>query len=347
MISTWIDKITNTLLGPFFYGHFEFMNKAWLLLIFLAILLFIWRRVRRGSSMRYSNIELLRSKRRSPRVGLYFALSWLEFIGLVFLIFALARPRSASTSEQTITEGIDIIVTLDISTSMRAEDFKPKNRLEAAKIEAEKFITARSTDRIGLVIFAAKAFTVCPLTLDYNILIDFLRGVEMGQIEDGTAIGTAIATATNRLRESTAKSKVIILLTDGINNRGQIDPITAAKAASALGIKIYTIGAGKPGYALYPIDDPFFGRRHIRVPVEIDEPMLTTIANLTKGKYFRATDTESLRKILKEIDELEKTKIEVKQWTRYRELFPIFLVLGLVFLLLDIFIRNTLLRKIP
>ncbi len=347
MIGSWINKVADILLGPIFGGTFEFGSPWWLLLTLLAVLLFLWRRWRKRGAMRYSSIGLVQGSKPSTRAQIMAALAWLELAGLVFMSLAAARPRAGYVEEVTYTEGVDIVMLLDISSSMRAEDFKPKNRLEAAKVVAADFIKGRSNDRIGLVVFAAKAFTQCPLTLDYGVLLDFLKGIEIGQIEDGTAIGTAIATGLNRLRDSEAKSKVIILLTDGINNRGQIDPITAAKAARALGIKIYTIGAGKRGYTLYPVDDPIFGRRHVRMPVEIDERTLTQIAKTTGAEYFRATDTESLRKIYEEIDKLEKTKIEVKHFTRHRELFMLFIALGLVFLISDVFLRNTIFRKLP
>ncbi len=347
MIGSWINKAADVFFGPFFGGTIEFASQWWLLIVPLAIALFIWRRERRGGSMRYSNIKLMRGSKPSTRVIMFAALAWIELLGIVFLSFAAARPRSGSIREETYTEGVDIVMVLDISGSMKAEDFKPKNRLEAAKVVAADFIGGRSNDRIGLVVFAAKAFTQCPLTLDYGVLLDFLKGIEIGQIEDGTAIGTAIATGLNRLRDSEAKSKVMILLTDGVNNRGEVDPITASRAAKAFDVRIYTIGAGKRGYALYPVDDPFFGTRHVRMPVEIDENMLRQIAHITGGEYFRATDTESLRKIYGEIDELEKTKIEVSHFTRHRELFPTFLAFGLIFLLLDLFLRNTVFRKLP
>ena len=347
MVGQWINKIADAIFGPFFGGQFEFTSPWWLFLIIPAILLFLWRRYRRGGSLRYSNISLVSGSSVSMRAQFRSALSWVEMVGLIFLALAAARPRSGSVKDVTHTEGVDIVMTLDISSSMRAEDFKPKNRLQAAKVVAADFIEGRSNDRIGLVVFASRAFTQCPLTLDYGILLEFLESVEIGQIEDGTAIGTAIATGLNRLKDSKAKSKVMILLTDGINNRGQIDPVTAAQAAKALGIKIYTIGAGKRGQALYPVDDPFFGTRHVRMDVEIDEATLRQIANITGGRYFRATDTESLKKIYDEIDKLEKTRIEVEYFTKYEELFPAFVWLGLIFLLVDILLRNTIFRKIP
>lgn len=347
MIGDFINKISNILFGHLVGGTLDFSSPEWLLLILLAICLFIWRRRRRGGSLKYSNIGLVKGAKPSNRAVIFSMLAWLELIGLIILSIAAARPRAGSVREETYTEGVDIVMVMDISSSMRAEDFKPKNRLKAAKIVAADFIQGRSNDRIALVVFAAKAFTQCPLTLDYGVLLDFLKGIEIGQIEDGTAIGTAIATGLNRLRDSSAKSKVIILLTDGINNRGQIDPITSAQAAKALGIKIYTIGAGKKGYALYPVDDPFFGTRHVRMPVEIDENTLMQIAQISGGTYFRATDTKNLRKIYSEIDKLEKTKIEVHHFTRYRELFPFLIILGSIFLLLDVILSNTFFRKLP
>jgi Ca-activated chloride channel family protein len=352
MIGGWINKIANFMLGPLFGGTVEILSPWWLLLIPIAVGLFVWRRNRRGSSMRYSNVELVRGGRQSFRAAVFVALAWLELFGIIFLSIAASRPRSGSLQERTFAEGVDIVLLLDISGSMQALDFKPKNRLEAAKLVAADFIKGRaadvsSNDRIGLVVFAGKAFTQCPLTLDYGVLLEFLEGVQIGQVEDGTAIGTAIATGLNRLRNSEAKSKVMILLTDGVNNRGEVDPITAARAAKALGVKIYTIGAGVEGMALFPVDDPLFGRRHVRMPVEIDEKSLRAVAEITNAEYFRATDTEALRKIFGQIDKLEKTKIEVQQFTRHRELFPAFIWLGLIFLLADIILKNTLFRKIP
>lgn len=352
MIGSWINKIADFILGPFFGGTIEIASPWWLLLIPVAIGLFIWRRSRRRSSIRYSNVNLVRGSKQSLKASLFIALAWLELFGLIFLSLAASRPRSGSIQEKTYTEGVDIVLVLDISGSMKALDFKPKNRLEAAKKVAAEFIQKRaddptSNDRIGLVVFAAKAFTQCPLTLDYGVLLEFLEGVEIGQIEDGTAIGTAIATGLNRLRNSEAKSKVMILLTDGVNNRGEVDPITAARAAKALGVRIYTIGVGVEGFALYPVDDPLFGTRYARMPVEIDERILRTVADISGAEYFRATDTESLRKIYDEINKLEKTKIEVRQFTRHRELFPTFIWLALIFLLADVFLKNTIFRKIP
>jgi Ca-activated chloride channel family protein len=328
----------------------RFADKIFLILLIFVPLLVVWylRRFRRSSgTIRFSNLGIVKSARESIKPKLRHLLFVLRLATITLVIIALARPQSGQTEEEMITEGIDIILAMDISTSMRAEDFKPKNRLEAAKVVAKDFIQGRSNDRIGLVVFAGKSFTQCPLTLDYGILLNFLDQIEIGMIEDGTAIGMALANCVNRLRESKAKSKVVILLTDGINNRGEIDPVTAAKIAKTMGIRIYTIGAGTRGEALYPFDDPLFGRRYVHMPVEIDEEMLTKIADLTTGKYFRATDRQSLEKIYAEIGEMEKTKIEVKSYTRYSELFPPYLTLALLCFLLEILLANTIFRKIP
>jgi len=250
--------------------------------------------------------------------------------------------------KETSTEGVDIILALDVSSSMLAEDFKPKNRLEAAKKVAGDFVEGRQNDRVGMVIFAGESFTQCPLTLDYGVLLNLLESIKVADQEwDGTAIGMGIVNAVNRLRDSKAKSKVIILLTDGVNNKGQVDPITAARIAESYDIKIYTIGAGSKGTALYPVNDPLMGRRYVPMPVEIDEDVLRQIAGITEGLYFRATNTKKLADIYYEIGEMEKTKIEVQEFTRYDEFFIYFLGLGLLFFLLEIVFANTIFRKIP
>ena len=240
------------------------------------------------------------------------------------------------------------MLVMDVSTSMLAEDFKPKNRIQAAKAVAKEFIEGRTNDRIGLVIFAGEAFPQCPLTLDYGVLMQIIDHVQVAPREwDGTAIGNGIATAVARLKDSKAKSKVIILLTDGVNNAGEIDPITAAQVARTFGIKVYTIGAGTRGVAMYPVDDPIWGRRYQPVRVEIDEELLQRIAALTGGQYFRATDSNKLREIYQQIGELEKTKIEVKEYTRYKELFVNYAGIALALLVLEIVLSHTFLRKLP
>ncbi|MFQ5864863.1 MAG: VWA domain-containing protein [bacterium] len=328
-----------------------FANPEFLsLLVILPILIFWYlkKNKNREGTLRYSNIGLVKNVGQASLKKKYRHIVFaLRLLVIALLIICFARPQLGRTEQEIITEGIDIIIALDISSSMLAVDFKPKNRLEAAKLVAGDFIEGRRNDRIGLVVFAAKSFTQCPLTLDYGILLNFIEKVESGMIEDGTAIGMAIANAANRLRDSKAKSKVVILLTDGQNNRGQLDPITAAKVAKAFNIRIYTVGVGKHGNALYPVDDPIFGKRYVPMAVQIDEAALREIAKITDGSYFRATDKESLDKIFKEIDELETTKIEVKQFTRYKELFTSFLGLALGVLVLEIVLANTKFRKIP
>ncbi len=332
----------------------RFAHPWWLLLaLILPVLVAVYwsryRRKRAGATLRYSNLGLVRNADRAlPRRHWYrHAMFGLRLLALALLIVCMARPQAGQTEEEILTEGIDIVLAVDISSSMLAEDFKPKNRLEAAKAVAADFVRGRSNDRIGLVVFAAKSFTQCPLTLDYGILLNFLEQVEIGMIEDGTAIGMAIANAANRLKDSKAKSKVVILLTDGENNRGQLDPITAAKVAKAFDIRIYTVGVGKEGEALYPVDHPLFGKRYVPMPVRIDEKMLKEIARITHGRYFRATDRETLQQIFQEIDQLEKTKIEVKQFTRYQELFGYFLFGAVGLVLTEVVLNNTRFRKIP
>jgi Ca-activated chloride channel family protein len=262
----------------------------------------------------------------------------------IFLV-ALARPQSVSARQNMTTEGIDIVLVLDISRSMLAEDFTP-NRIIAAKQVADEFIQGRTDDRIGLVIFSGESFTQCPLTTDYTVLRNLLREVKEGMIVDGTAIGLALANGAGRLRDSKAKSKVMILLTDGVNNRGEIDPLTGAKLAATYGVRVYTVGVGTQGEAPYPFPTPYGVRRQM-IPVDLDEKMLEQVAAMTGGKYFRATDNRKLRAIYKEIDLLEKTKIEVTAYKKYTDLFPLWLVAGCVVALLEIGLSTTVLRKIP
>jgi len=271
----------------------------------------------------------------------------LRMLALSLVLIAIARPQAGARSEEVITEGVDILLTIDVSSSMKAEDFKPRNRLHVAKQVVAEFVRSRPHDRIGMVTFAARALTKCPLTIDHDILLTLLQDERIGSIEDGTAIGTAIATSVNRLRDSNAKSRIIILLTDGVNNRGEIDPLTAAELAKTFGIKIYTVGAGREGYAPYPFEDPVYGTVYQDVLVEIDEKTLEDIAQLTGGKYFRATDEKSLAKVYEEIDELEKTKIEQKEYVRYSELAPYFMMAALGLLLAESVLSRTRLLSIP
>ena len=271
--------------------------------------------------------------------------SYLRLLALTFLIIAAARPQSFSSGENFYTEGIDIAMVLDISGSMLAEDFKP-NRLEAAKKVIDEFIKGRTVDKIGLVIFSGESFTQCPLTIDYSVLRNLLKDIQMGMIEDGTAIGNAIANGVNRLKDSKAKSKVMILLTDGVNNAGHIDPLTAAQIAQKFGIRIYAIGVGTMGQAPYPFQTPF-GIRYQMVPVEIDENILKQIASTTGGKYFRATNNRKLAQIYDEIDHLEKTRVEVTSYRHARELYFGWALAGLLVLFIEVGLSKTYLKRLP
>jgi Ca-activated chloride channel family protein len=269
----------------------------------------------------------------------------LRSIAFVAFVIALARPQKTNVSESIDSEGIDIVLSMDISGSMLAEDFKP-NRLEAAKDNAIKFVDARPTDRIGLVIFSGESFTQCPITIDHNVLKEQIAAVKSGMLQDGTAIGDGLGTAVNRLRDSKGKSKVIILMTDGINNVGKVGPETALEIAKAYHVKVYTIGIGTIGQALMPIPTPF-GEKKEMVPVQIDEPLLKKIANETGGQYFRATGNTKLESIYKSIDKLEKTSVQVNAYKHYAELFFWFAFTGVVALILEITLSLTVFRRLP
>ncbi|MEX0609154.1 MAG: VWA domain-containing protein [Balneolaceae bacterium] len=322
----------------------EFANPQWfwaLLILPIIVGLYLFRYfTRRRSSLTFSSLGLLHDLPGNWKSHLHWLQAFLLWGGIAFLIVALARPQERLTTVERSAEGIDIVMVLDLSTSMRAEDLKP-NRFEAAREVAKDFVDKRLSDRIGLVTFAMKSFTVVPPTLDYRLLKDLLDDLQMGIIEDGTAIGMGIATAINRLKESQAESKIIVLLTDGQNNAGEIDPVTAADLAVTYGIRIYTIGAGTRGTAPYPVQDPIFGRRYQNVQVNIDEEMLTSVAELTGGKYFRATDTEQLKEIYDEIDALEKSEVEELIYTDYEDLYGNYLATALAFILLSFFIDRT------
>ncbi|MDB4919323.1 VWA domain-containing protein [Mucilaginibacter sp.] len=263
----------------------------------------------------------------------------LRVLALAALIIALARPQSSLSWQNSTTEGIDIMIASDISGSMLAEDFQP-NRMEAGKNIAIDFIKNRPNDRIGLVIFSGESFTQCPLTIDHNVLINLFKDIKNGMIDDGTAIGMGLATAVNRLKESEAKSKVIILLTDGSNNAGSIPPVTAAEIAKQFNVRVYTVGLGTKGFAPYPVQTPM-GVQYQRMPVDVDEGTLTKIANITGGKYFRATNNETLKSIYEQIDKLEKAKIDVTQYNKKTEMFLPFALIALLLLLLEFGLKNT------
>ncbi|MBN2424803.1 MAG: VWA domain-containing protein, partial [Calditrichaceae bacterium] len=281
----------------------------WYLLFFLIIpamgYWYLRSLYRSGGKIRYSDIGILKTLSPSLKQRLRHGLFAIKLIAISLIILALARPQSSSKAEEISTEGVDIMLALDVSSSMLAEDLKPNNRLTAVKLVAKEFVEGRKNDRLGLVIFAGESFTQCPLTLDYGVLITLLDEIKVAEQDwDGTAIGMGIVNAVNRLRDSKAKSKVIILLTDGVNNRGQVDPITAARIAETYNIRIYTIGAGKEGTAMFPVDDPLFGRQYVPRQVQIDEKILKEIAEITNGHYFRAYDENKLKEIYKEIGEM-------------------------------------------
>ena len=328
--------------------NMSFANPEFLYALLVIPLLVLWYIKRHGaatSGLRYSTLLPFTSIPPTVKERLRHVPFFLRMLLLALLVVGFARPRTSSQGENMYTEGIDIAMLLDISGSMLAEDFKP-NRIEAAKQVAADFIDGRTTDRIGLVIFSGQSFTQCPMTTDYRVLKGLLRQVKPGMVEDGTAIGLAIAQGVNRLKDSKAKSKVMILLTDGVNNRGEIDPITAAQIAQTFGIRVYAIGVGTIGEAPYPVQTPF-GIRYQNVPVDVDEKTLQKIAEMTAGQYFRATNNRTLKAIYNEIDEMEKTRIEVKAYRSYTELFYLWAFAGLAALLIEFALSSTILRKLP
>lgn len=318
----------------------------WLLALVPVVGLGEWWRLRRRAGLRFSNVRLADAVPATWAQRLRWLPTVLRMGVLALGIIALARPQQRDVIREQYAEGIDIMLVLDTSTSMRAEDFEP-NRFEAARDVAAEFIDNRVSDRVGLVVFAAKAYTQTPLTLDYDFLQRMLDEVRVGVIEDGTAIGTALAMATNRLKNTEAESKVIILLTDGQNNRGEIDPVTAAEVAETIGVRVYSIGVGTRGQAPFVVDHPFTGQSRRMMPVQIDEDMLRTVAQQTGGQYFRATSKEGLRTIYEEIDELEKTEIEERVYTDRDEQYPLFLWPALGLLCIEVLLSTTVLRRFP
>jgi Ca-activated chloride channel family protein len=297
------------------------------------------------SDVRFSSLSAFSSTSPSVRERLRHFPAVLRLITVSVLLVALARPQVTSHGENVYTEGIDIALLLDISGSMLAEDFQP-NRIQAAKEVAQSFVEGRTNDRIGLVIFAGQSFTQCPMTLDYRVLRSLMKQVKPGMVEDGTAIGMAIAQGVNRLKDSKAKSKVMILLTDGVNNRGEVDPLTAANIAQTFGIRIYTVGVGTVGEAPYPVQTPF-GVRYQNIPVDVDEKTLKSIAGITGGNFYRATNNRALKEIYAEIDKLEKTRIEVKSYRSYTDMFDAWAWIGVIVLLLEMCVSGLILRKLP
>lgn len=317
----------------------------------LIVALMIWyqlrQRRRRTAAIKFSDVRIVSRASKSVRHRFRALLPLLRVLAVIAFILAFARPRAGTEIREITSEGIDIMLALDVSSSMQAEDFKPHNRLYVAKEEIKKFVNRRTNDRIGLVVFARNSFTQCPLTVDYGVLLKFVDQIDFGVVEDGTAIGMAIANGVNRLRDSESKSKIMILLTDGDNNAGEIDPLTAANLATAFGIKIYTIGAGKPGNAMFPVQDPIFGKRYVYQPTKINEEALQEIADITGGQYFRARSGEELDEIYQQIDEMEKTEVKVAQHTQYTELFHYFTFSGFALIVLEMLLAGSVFRKLP
>lgn len=327
----------------------RFQDPWWLLLL-LAIPLMVWRYMQmEGGAVKYSSVEKLKHIRKTPALYLRHILLVLRCGAVALLALALARPQRGREDTRITTEGIDIMLVLDTSGSMIAEDLaRNKNRLDVAKEVAKEFIGKRKNDRIGLVVFGEDAYTQCPLTLDYGVLLQLLERVKIGMAgQDRTAIGDGLATALLRMRESPAKSKVVILLTDGENNSGKIAPLTATEMARTMGVKMYTIGAGTRGMAPVPATDPFGRRIMVPMEVNIDEELLQHMANVTSGQYFRATDAKKLQEIYDHIDKMERTTTEVFHYMEWRELFGRYALAGGGLLVLEVVLANTRFRKLP
>ncbi|MBO4729935.1 MAG: VWA domain-containing protein [Bacteroidaceae bacterium] len=332
----------------------EFVNPACLLLLLLLIPYGIWfflLRGRKEPSMKIPSTQAYQNAAKSMRQRLMWVPFALRALSFAMVVVVLARPQSSNSWNDSEVEGIDIMLAMDVSTSMMAMDFKP-NRVEAARMVATDFVSRQRNDNIGLTIFAGEAFTQCPLTTDHEALLQMFTNISCdlpatGMIDDGTAIGMGIANAASRLQESKAKSKVIILLTDGSNNMGEISPLTAAEMAKALGIRVYTIGVGTNGTATFPYPLPGGGVSYTRMPVEIDTNMLKEIASTTGGKFYRATNNNELEKIYEDISKLEKSRIMVTNYTKRHEAYYPFALIALIALLLELLLSNTLLKKIP
>ncbi len=328
-------------------------KDPWLIALipFVFILFLFLKRRQKEPTIRFPSTKLLMGSGTSWKIRIRQLPFILRLIVVTLFILALAGPRKILEETKRQTEGIDIILAIDCSGSMAAEDFmlqgRRYNRLYVIKEAVKGFVDGRKSDRLGLIAFAALAYTVSPLTMDHNWLLTNLERIELGLIKDGTAIGSGISSSLARLKNSKAKSKVIVLLTDGINNTGKIQPLPAAQMAKTLGVKIYTIGAGTKGYAPFPVTDVFGRKFYQEVKIDIDEVTLKKIAEMTGGLYFRATDTDSLREIYKQIDTLEKTKFEEIGFKEYKELFNVFLVSALAILLIEIFLNQTVLLRIP
>ena len=326
-----------------------FANPHYLYLLLLLIPLVAWyilKQRKKQASLQVSTMQAFDTpKATTLKVYLRHFPFVLRMAAVAVLIVILARPQSTNSWENRSTEGIDIMLVMDVSTSMLAEDLKP-NRLEAAKNVAASFINGRPNDNIGLVVFAGESFTQCPLTADHAVLLNLFKDIHCRMIEDGTAIGLGLANAVSRIKDSQALSRVIILLTDGMNNRGEIAPVSAAEIARTFGLRVYTIGVGTRGEAPYPVQTPY-GIQYRNVPADIDEDVLKQIASTTGGQYFRATDNSSLKSIYEEIDRMEKTKISVQQYSKKQEEYKPWALLVFALLLVELLLRNTFFRNIP
>lgn len=325
-----------------------FAQPYYLLLLLLLIPMvayYVLRQHAQTAEIRFSSLQAFAKVKKSYKHYLRHVPFVLRMLAFVALVIALARPQQSDSWSNKTTEGIDIVMSIDISSSMLAEDLQP-NRLDAAKSVATQFVMQRPNDNVGLVVFASESFTQCPLTMNHGELVNLLKGVKCGMIEDGTAIGSGLATAVNRIKDSKAKSKVVILLTDGSNNRGQIAPVTAGEIAKSFGVRVYTIGVGSRGTAPYPFQTPY-GVQYQDVEVDIDEETLQQIAQITGGSYFRATNTDALHQIYNEIDQMEKTKIQVNEYSKKQELYHWFVLAMLVCLVSEMLLRHTIFKSIP
>lgn len=327
----------------------SFNNPEYLYLLFLLLPVLAWyifKQYQADASLQISDLQkLVKSSEKISTKILFHTPFVLRFLAMTLLIIVVARPTLSNSVRNETTEGIDIVLAMDISGTMLAEDLRP-NRLEAAKRVAIEFIVGRPNDNIGLVVFAGESFTQCPLTTDHAVLVNLFSGIKYGIIEDGTAIGMGLANAVSRIKDSNAKSKVVILLTDGSNNAGDIAPVTAAEIAKTFGVRVYTIGVGTRGMARYPVQTPV-GIRYQDMPVDIDEDMLRQIATMTGGQYFRATDNENLKAIYTEIDQMEKTKIAVKEYKKKKEIYLPFAIIAFLLLVVEMILKNTILKKLP
>ena len=328
----------------------RFANPLYLLLTlpaFLFFWLYVSGKIGKEAMLKFSNIAMVKNAGATRLTSRRFFPALVRFLAFICLVLALARPQTGSGEERSTEKVVDIMISMDVSGSMATLDFQPANRLMAAKQEAKNFIEGRKSDRIGLVIFAGQSVTQCPLTVDHRAMLTLLDKIQLGTMEDGTAIGLGLANAVNRLKNSEAKSKVVILLTDGVNNAGEIDPLTASDLAAQFKVKVYTIGVGKEGVSYLPVNDPRLGQRLLRVETQIDEATLMRIAQKTGGAYFRAQDEQALREIFKQIDHLERTEVKIETYMHYDEHYFWFLWPAFLLLLFEVVWTNLLFVKIP